>query len=237
MDAATLDRVRAETPGLAHGTHLLACGSALPPQPVLDAVIDHLQLEAQIGGYEAHAARLDSLDAVYGKVARHINAQSHEIALVENATHAWRTAFYSLPMGSGQRILTCESEYSSNYLAFLQRARRDGVTIEVVPSDPTGAIDLDALDAAMGPDVAVFAMTWVPTSGGLVNPAAAAGQIARKHAVPYLLDACQAVGNCGSTWRISAATSCRPPGASSCGGRAGPVSCTWPMPGSTGWNP
>ena len=194
MDSATLDRVRAETPGLAHGTHLLACGSALPPQPVLDAVIDHLQLEAQIGGYEAHAARLESLDTVYGKVASHINAQSHEIALVENATHAWRTAFYSLPMGSGQRILTCESEYSSNYLAFLQRAKRDGVTIEVVPSDATGAIDLDALDAAMGPDVAVFAMTWVPTSGGLVNPAAAAGQIARKHGVPYLLDACQAIG-------------------------------------------
>ncbi|MEM7745571.1 MAG: aminotransferase class V-fold PLP-dependent enzyme [Pseudomonadota bacterium] len=190
----TLARIRAETPGLAHGTHMLACGSALPAQPVLDAVIEFLQFEAEIGGYEAFAARREQLDGVYTKVASHINADPREIALVENATVAWCQAFYALPMSPGQRILTCESEYASNYLAFLQRAKRDGVTIEVVPSDKTGAIDLDALDAAMGPDVAVFAMTWVPTSGGLVNPAAGAGKIARKHGVPYLLDACQAVG-------------------------------------------
>lgn len=189
-----LDQIRAETPGIAHSTHLLACGSSLPAQPVLDTVIEFLQLEAQMGGYEAHAARRDQIEAVYGKVASHINAAPREIALVENATVAWCQAFYALPMGPGQRILTCESEYASNYLAFLQRAKRDGVEIEVVPSDDTGAINLDALDQAMGPDVAVFAMTWVPTSGGLVNPAAEAGKIARRHGVPYLLDACQAVG-------------------------------------------
>lgn len=194
IDARTLTRIRAETPGLAHGTHLLACGSALTPELVLDAVIDHLRLEAEIGGYEAHEARLDQLESVYDKVASHIGARSNEIALVENATVAWCQAFYALPLGPGSRILTCESEYASNYLAFLQRAKRDDARIEVIPSDATGAVDLDALEAAIGPDVALIAITWVPTSGGLVNPAAEIGRIARAHGVPFLLDACQAVG-------------------------------------------
>ena len=194
IDDATLERIRADTPGVKNTTHLLACGSSLPPQQVVDTVIDHLRLEAEIGGYEAHAARLPQLEAVYDKVAAHINAKAQEIALVENATIAWRQAFYSFPLTKGQRILTCESEYSSNYLAYLQRAKRDGVKIDVIPSDDAGALDLDALEAAIGPDVGLISVTWIPTSGGLVNPAAGVGKIARKHGIPYLLDACQAVG-------------------------------------------
>ncbi|MEL7153808.1 MAG: aminotransferase class V-fold PLP-dependent enzyme [Pseudomonadota bacterium] len=197
IDEATLARIRAETPGIVkreRGAHLLACGSSLMPQPVIDAINDHIQLEAEIGGYEAHAARLPQLEAIYDKAASHIGAKRNEIALVENATIAWRQAFYSFPLRAGQRILTCESEYSSNYLAYLQRAKRDGFKIEVIASDASGAIDLDALDAAIGPDVALISITWIPTSGGLVNPAAEVGQIARKHNVPYLLDACQSIG-------------------------------------------
>ncbi|MEM6660935.1 MAG: aminotransferase class V-fold PLP-dependent enzyme, partial [Pseudomonadota bacterium] len=195
MDAAMVDRIRAETPGIGgDGVHLLACGSALMPQPVIDAITDHIQLEARIGGYEAHAARLDQLEAVYDKVSAHIGAKRNEIALVENATIAWRQAFYSLPLKAGQRILTCESEYSSNYMAYLQRAKRDGIEIDVIPSDESGALDLAALEAAIGPDVGLISITWIPTSGGLVNPAAEIGRIAKAHGIPYLLDACQAIG-------------------------------------------
>jgi len=194
MTALDIDRIRAETPGVAHGVHLLACGSALMPQPVVDAVIDHTRLEAEIGGYEAHAARAEALDGVYDSVARHINAGRREIALMENATVAWQHAFYALPLKPGSRILTCEAEYAANYVAFLQRAKRDALKIEVVPSDGDGALDLETLDGMMDEDVGLLAITWVPTNGGLANPAAEVGQIAKRHGVPYLLDACQAAG-------------------------------------------
>jgi selenocysteine lyase/cysteine desulfurase len=38
------------------------------------------------------------------------------------------------------------------------------------------------------------ALTWIPTNSGLVQPAEAVGRICREAEVPYLVDACQAVG-------------------------------------------
>ena len=189
-----VDQVRADTPGIDRSTHLLACGSALMPKSVVDAIVAHTQLEAQFGGYEAQAKQSELLDKVYRSVAAHIGASQKEIALMENATVAWCHAFYALPLEPGSRILTCEAEYAANYVAFLQRAKRDGLKIEVVPSDESGALDLAAFERAMGDDIGVVAITWVPTNGGLVNPAAEVGRIAKAHGVPYLLDACQAAG-------------------------------------------
>ena len=189
-----IDQVRADTPGINHSTHLLACGSALMPKSVSDAVVAHTELEAQIGGYEAQARQSDLLDGIYRSLARHIGANAREIAVMENATVAWCHAFYALPIKPGSRILTCEAEYAANYVAFLQRAKRDDLKIEVIPSDKCGVLDLAALELSMDDDVGVVAITWVPTNGGLVNPAAEVGRIAKAHHVPYLLDACQAAG-------------------------------------------
>lgn len=189
-----LDKVRAETPGVQHGIHMLASGAALMPASVVDAMTDHLNLEATIGGYEAQAARAAELDGVYDRVAQLIGADRREIALVESATAAWCHAFYALPLKFGDRILTGEAEYGANYVAFLQRVKRDGAVIDVVPSDADGVLDVAALEAMIDDRVALIAMTWAPTNGGLLNPAAEVGAIARRHGIPYLLDACQSVG-------------------------------------------
>jgi len=79
-------------------------------------------------------------------------------------------------------------------VAYLQVAKRTGAIIEVVPSDASGEIDIGALERMLDERVKLIAITWIPTNGGLVNPAAAVGRIARAHRIPYLLDACQAVG-------------------------------------------
>src|SRR6266511_2074675 len=118
-----VDRARAETPGCRSVVHLNNAGASLPPQPVLDAVIDHLRLEASIGGYEAAADQGPAIEHAYDAVATLLGARREEIALVENATRAWDMAFYALPLEPGDRILTATSEYASNVIAFLQLAR------------------------------------------------------------------------------------------------------------------
>jgi selenocysteine lyase/cysteine desulfurase len=193
-----LDRLRAETPGIAHRVHLNNAGAALMPAPVLAAMAGHLQREAEIGGYEAAGEQAARLDGVYDSVSRLVGAARDEIALVENATVAWQMAFYSLmqslDLRPGARILTARAEYAANYVAFLQVAQRRGLVIEVIPDDAGGALDPAALAAMIDDRVALIAITWLPTNGGLVNPAAEVGRIARAHGIPYLLDACQAVG-------------------------------------------
>lgn len=191
MDIA---RIRAETPGIAGRLHLNNAGAALMPACVIDAVIGYTELEGQIGGYEAAAQEAGRLDAVYDDVAKLIGAERAEIAIMENATVAWDHAFYALDLKPGDRILTAEAEYAANYVAFLQRVKRDGIEIDVVPSDAEGTLDVGALETMIDARTVLIAVTWIPTNGGLVNPAAEVGRVARKHGIPYLLDACQAVG-------------------------------------------
>ena len=187
-------RARRDTPGCAHVLHFNNAGAALPPQAVRDAQIHHLEREAQIGGYEAAAEAEAALQHTYDALATLLNCAADEVAVVENATRAWDMAFYALDLGPGDRILTSRASYASNYIAMLQVARHTGASIEVVPPDPTGEIDIEQLQALMDDDVALIALTHVPTNGGLVNPAPDVGAIAREAGVPFLLDACQSAG-------------------------------------------
>ena len=189
-----IERARRDTPATMQILHFNNAGAALMPTPVLQAQLRHLQFEADTGGYEAAAAEGDRAEAVYDSVARLLNADRSEIALVENATVAWDMAFYAVKFGPGDRILTANAEYVSNYLAFEQVARRTGAVIDIVPSDGAGELDVEALQRMINPRTRLIAITHVPTNGGLVNPAAEVGRIARAHGVLYLLDACQSVG-------------------------------------------
>jgi selenocysteine lyase/cysteine desulfurase len=156
------------------------------------------------GGYELATRRNGDRERVYDRVADLVGARREEIALVENATFAWHQAFWSLPLQPGDRVLTCDVEYASNFISYLQAVERRGITIEVIPSDVHGQVDTDALAAmldgraaggrAAGNRVGLVTISHVPTNGGVVNPAEEIGRLTRAAGVPFLLDACQSVG-------------------------------------------
>ncbi len=193
-----IDAARAATPGCDPSLariHLNHAGSSLPPQVVLDTQLDYLRAEALRGGYEVAAQHAAQVNAVYDSIGRLLGASPLDIARFEHATAAWNAAFWSLPMMPGQRILVPDHEYGANAVAYLRAAETKGITIVRVPSDATGQVSVDAMAAELDAgNVALVALTHVPTNGGLVNPAAEIGRLARAAGVPYLVDACQSVG-------------------------------------------
>ncbi len=189
-----ISRIRADTPSCENVLHFNNAGSSLMPAQVFKAIQSVLRNENEVGGYEAERLAQDDLNSFYTEFAAFLNSHTDEIAYVENATRAWDMAFYGLSLRPGDRVITHGSEYASNYLALLQQSKRLGFEIDHVPSDEFGQIDVHALERLIRKETKLIAITHVPTQGGLVNPAADVGKIARKHGVFYMLDACQSVG-------------------------------------------
>ncbi len=192
--AIDVARARAETPGCGKGLHFGAAGASLMPAVVLDAQLDHLRLEAEVGGYKAARLAAEAIEGTYDSLARLLGCGRQEIAVIENATLAWNLALHAVDFAPGDRILTAEAEYASNYISYLRLAEHKGVEVLAVPSTPEGELDVAALESLIDERVKLISVTHVPTNGGLVNPAAEIGRVARAAGVPYLLDACQSVG-------------------------------------------
>ena len=189
-----LARLRAETPGIDRVLHFNHAGGSLPPQPVLDAVLAHLQREAVSGPIEAGQAAAPALEEARADTAALIGATPAEVAFTSSATQGWGLAFAALPLAAGDRILLGRQEWGGNLTTLQRAAARTGAVIEVIPCDDTGRASPEALAAMIDDRVKLVSLTWIGANGGLINPAAEIGRVARAAGVPYFVDASQAIG-------------------------------------------
>jgi cysteine desulfurase/selenocysteine lyase len=185
---------RKETKGTAQKIHFNNAGASLPPDVVVNTVVDYLQEEASLGGYETEARYKEQLDNTYPLIARLINASPDEIAIVENASQAWGLAFNGIDFKKDDVIITSEMEYVTNLIGFLHVKKTHGVTIRVIPNDADGNFSLPELEAAITPKTRLIAITHIASAAGGMTPIVEIGNIARKHRILYLVDACQTAG-------------------------------------------
>jgi selenocysteine lyase/cysteine desulfurase len=189
-----IQKFRNETSGTSEWTHFNNAGASLPPDEVVETVIQYLSEEATQGGYETEYKYREQLENVYQLIARLIHAEKDEVAMVENASMAWGLAFNGIEFKKGDVIITSEMEYETNMLGFINAEQTYAVQIKVIPNDEEGNFSLQALEEAITAQTRLIAITHIASTAGTVLPVVEIGKIARKHNILYLVDACQTVG-------------------------------------------
>jgi selenocysteine lyase/cysteine desulfurase len=165
------------------------------PQPVLDAMQEHLELEVEIGGYEASDSRATRIAHVYEDVGALVNSPARNIAIVANATAAFIQAMSSFDFKRGDIIVTTRADYTSYQITYLSLAQRLGIVVKHASDLPEGGVDPQSVrELASDPRCRLVHVSWVPTHSGLVQDVESVGTICEEIGVPYLVDACQAVG-------------------------------------------
>lgn len=190
-----LTQWREDTPGCANRVHLNNAGAGLMPKSVLHAITSHLDREASFGGYESADDAAQEVEKAYANVAQLLAAHPRNVAVVENSTVAFFQALSAFDFKPGDVIVTTRNDYISNQLAYLSLTRRYGVVVRRAADLPEGGVDpQSARELLREPRGRLLAVTWVPTNSGLIQPVEALGAVAEEAGVPYLVDACQAIG-------------------------------------------
>lgn len=200
-----VDLARQETFGCHRLIHLDNAGAALPPDCVTETYIAALQEEAEIGSYRSARKQGAAIERTYAELARLLNCQVSEIALVESGSRAWDLSFSMIPLVPGSVIVTTEYEYANNYITMLRAARRNNCRIEFITFDEDGDISLSHLSElidAYGKNIRVISVTHVPTHNAIINPVEKVGQLIRSaktsgalaDTAVYMVDACQSAG-------------------------------------------
>ena len=218
-----VEHAREVTPGCAKVCHLNNAGAALPPLPVIDAVIDYLRLEAETGGYEAAGGRRrgdrrrvrQRCDAARRPVARDRTGRERDHRLER------RLPLRPVPARRSGGHRPHRVREQRHQPAQIAKARY-GVEIVLVDDDEHGQISLDVLRERLDERARSSRSPTSPRAAGSSTPPPRSGAIAREAGVLYLLDACQSVGQMPiDVDALGCDLLSARPGASSCAGHAG----------------
>ena len=180
-------------------TYLDSANTAQRPQVVIDAVDDYYRRHNANVARAVHALGEEATGLYEGarrKLAAHIGARADDLVLTSGTTQSINLIAYSwaLPrLKAGDSILVSRMEHHANIVPWQLVAERTGASIKVAPIHENGELDIDALKAAMTPDVKLLAVTHVSNVLGTVNPVAMICREARQRGIVTVIDGSQAL--------------------------------------------
>ncbi|MEU6792031.1 aminotransferase class V-fold PLP-dependent enzyme [Nonomuraea wenchangensis] len=187
--------------------HLDAAGCNVPGDRTLDAVIGHLHLERERGGYPAEpdlTGTRTALAALTGAAPDTVPAAAlgavpvagpGDVAFAESGTAAMAALLGGWRLPPGSRVGHLRAEYGSTLMLLRRLAAERSWTLVELPADAGGRADLDGLRERLSAGLSLVTVPHIASHHGVVQPAAAIGALCRAAGVPLVLDACQSFGH------------------------------------------
>jgi cysteine desulfurase/selenocysteine lyase len=178
--------------------YLDSAASAQKPRQVLDAMRDFAQSEyanVHRGVHYLSGKATDAYEAARRTVQTFLNAaHEDEIVFTKGGTEAINLVSYSYlapRIQPGDEIVLSVMEHHSNIVPWHFLRERQGAVLRWVDLRDDGSLDIEALDAAIGPKTKLVAITHMSNVLGTVTPLKEI--VARAHAkgVPVLADGAQ----------------------------------------------
>lgn len=128
----------------------------------------------------------------HDKISSFIGGEKGVLALTKNTTEAIQTVASGIRWKKGDRVVTTLLEHHSNFLPWL-RLRKYGVAVDIVPSEPDGTLDPGRLEAALGDDTRLVAITHVSNVTGSAAPVREIAGMCGDYSARLLVDGAQSV--------------------------------------------
>ncbi len=172
------------------------------PQAVIQAIVDYYQQDNSNVHRGAHALAeraTEKFEAARSKVARFINAaEARQVIWTRGTTESINLVAASwgrANLNKGDRVLVSAMEHHSNIVPWQMVAAEVGATVEAIPVDATGTIDMQALVAMLDDHVRMIACGHVSNAFGSINPIADIVKLAHDHGALCLVDGAQAISH------------------------------------------
>lgn len=207
-NAFDAERVRSDFPILnqeVNGHPLVYLDNAATtqkPQAVIQAIVDYYQQDNSNVHRGAHALAeraTEKFEAARNKVADFINApDACQIIWTRGTTESINLVAASwgrANLKKGDRVLVSAMEHHSNIVPWQMVAAEVGATVEAIPVDGTGTIDMQAFEQMLDQRVRMIACGHVSNAFGSINPVADIVKLAHHHGALCLVDGAQAISH------------------------------------------
>jgi cysteine desulfurase / selenocysteine lyase len=199
----SLDEIRAEFPILSrrvHGQQIAYLDNGATAQKPLAVIetLDRYWREQNANVHRGVHTLSEQATTLYEQaretIAHHLGVGPREVIFTRNVTgslnlvaHAWGRA----NVGEGDRIVLTEMEHHSNIVPWYLLAREVGATLDWVPVDGDGRLDMEALALAMQRGPKLVGVAHVSNVLGTVNPIAEIARIAHEAGAIVVVDGAQ----------------------------------------------
>jgi cysteine desulfurase/selenocysteine lyase len=168
---------------------------ALKPRQVIDAMNEYYEMYPACGGRSIHRFGKDASEAytaARGKFAKFLNAaQEEECIWTRNATESLNIVASSVDLPKDSKIITTSLEHHSGSLPFVERAKRDGLEIEIVKAQNDGTFDLEDWKNAIDSKTSLISVVHSSNVTGTIAPMKEIVEIAHDRGALVMCDDAQ----------------------------------------------